>query len=230
MINNSELDKMEEINKLPRKEREKLQRRSEILEAAVRLFSQKGYNKTTLEEIALEAEFGTGTIYNYFQSKEEIYRSILESTFNASYEILVDVDQQTENILEFFKIYSRKIFEFFYDNQDTLLLFVSYFTSVEEKPINLKQDAIVDKKTKSDQILKAKINKGIENKEIRPLKPEHLIRYYISTTFPYITNLIKDIKCGKDSLNNFNVDEHVDFLLDVLFNGIKTDKTNKENK
>ena len=63
---------------LPRKEREKRARQEEILTAARALFALKGYHDTTLEEIAHHAEFGKGTIYNYFSSKEELFYGIID--------------------------------------------------------------------------------------------------------------------------------------------------------
>jgi len=63
---------------LSRKEREKLARQQEILAAARQLFLTHGYHETTLEEIARHAEFGKGTLYNYFSSKEELFLAIQE--------------------------------------------------------------------------------------------------------------------------------------------------------
>jgi AcrR family transcriptional regulator len=63
---------------LSRKEREKLARQQDILKAARELFARKGYHNTTLEEIAQHAEFGKGTIYNYFGSKEELLYGIMD--------------------------------------------------------------------------------------------------------------------------------------------------------
>ena len=56
-----------------RKQREKVQRRQEILHAARKVFSNKGYNTATIEEIALEAELSPGTLYLYFKNKEELH-------------------------------------------------------------------------------------------------------------------------------------------------------------
>jgi len=49
-----------------------------ILSAARRLFSRYGLRKTTVDEIAKEARVGKGTIYNYFKSKEEVFRAVVE--------------------------------------------------------------------------------------------------------------------------------------------------------
>src|SRR5579872_4968710 len=52
--------------------RKKAATKRRILEAAVRLFSERGFDDPTVDEIAAAAETGKGTIYNYFRTKEDI--------------------------------------------------------------------------------------------------------------------------------------------------------------
>lgn len=59
-----------------RKEREKERRRQQIIVAAKRVFTEKGFNKATMEDIANEAELSPGTLYLYFKNKEELYASL----------------------------------------------------------------------------------------------------------------------------------------------------------
>lgn len=61
-----------------RRERERQRHRTEIVDAAMRLFSEKGFHNVSMQEIAVEAEFATGTIYNFFESKEALYREIMD--------------------------------------------------------------------------------------------------------------------------------------------------------
>ena len=59
------------------KKEELVQKRSvQILEAAARVFAQKGYHAATTKEIAAQAGVSEGTIYNYFHSKEDLLLSI----------------------------------------------------------------------------------------------------------------------------------------------------------
>ncbi|MEW6381129.1 MAG: TetR/AcrR family transcriptional regulator [bacterium] len=50
-----------------------------ILETALKLFQRFGYKKTTIEEIAREAQIGKGTVYLHFTSKEEILLTLIQS-------------------------------------------------------------------------------------------------------------------------------------------------------
>ena len=56
-----------------RREREKENRRNQILNAAKEIFMSKGLRAATMEEIARKAELSPGTIYTYFRNKEELY-------------------------------------------------------------------------------------------------------------------------------------------------------------
>jgi AcrR family transcriptional regulator len=59
-----------------RKEREKERRRQQIMVAAKRVFTEKGFTKSTMEDIASEAELSPGTLYLYFKNKDELYASL----------------------------------------------------------------------------------------------------------------------------------------------------------
>lgn len=55
-----------------RRSRKKAAVRKQILATAIRLFSEKGLERVTVDQIADAADIGKGTIYNYFRSKEDI--------------------------------------------------------------------------------------------------------------------------------------------------------------
>ncbi|HLN01612.1 MAG TPA: TetR/AcrR family transcriptional regulator [Bryobacteraceae bacterium] len=55
-----------------RRERKKSAVRSKIIAAAIELFSRKGIENATVEQIAEAADIGKGTVYNYFETKEDI--------------------------------------------------------------------------------------------------------------------------------------------------------------
>ena len=61
-----------------RKEREREQRRNEIITGAEKIFFEKGYDSATLDEVADAAELSKATLYLYFKNKEELYYAIYE--------------------------------------------------------------------------------------------------------------------------------------------------------
>ena len=60
-----------------RREREKAQRRQEILDAARRVFFGRGFHSPTMDDVAAQAEISKGTIYLYFESKETVLAHLL---------------------------------------------------------------------------------------------------------------------------------------------------------
>ena len=62
-----------------RRERERLARRRAMLDAALAVFGDKGFDGATVDEVAERAEFGKGTLYNYFPGgKDEIYLTLFD--------------------------------------------------------------------------------------------------------------------------------------------------------
>jgi AcrR family transcriptional regulator len=61
-------------------------RSKEICESALQLFASKGFQNTSIREIAEEAGISKGLIYNYFDSKEDILRTIINTLFDTMME------------------------------------------------------------------------------------------------------------------------------------------------
>ena len=64
--------------KLSRRERERIRHRKEILDASCEVFSEKGFRRSTIQDIAERSEFSVASIYRHFESKEDIYHSLIE--------------------------------------------------------------------------------------------------------------------------------------------------------
>jgi len=60
------------------RETKKKKTRQAIMDAAIRLFSEKGFEKTSVDELAKEAGVGKSTIYGYFHTKNEIFLAFCE--------------------------------------------------------------------------------------------------------------------------------------------------------
>ncbi|MCK4748385.1 MAG: TetR/AcrR family transcriptional regulator [Bacteroidales bacterium] len=79
--------------------------RAEIIHVARKIFTRYGFKKTTMEEIAAASRKGKSSIYYYFQSKEDIFRAVVEKEAN---ELKVQLDRtiQTDSTpLEKLKAY-----------------------------------------------------------------------------------------------------------------------------
>jgi AcrR family transcriptional regulator len=93
-----------------RKVRERRARRQAIQAAAVQVFSEKGFSRATMEDIARQAELSVGTIYLYYRSKEELYVSLLFESmriFTEAIEKIMATGLPADRKL-------RKVWEYFY--------------------------------------------------------------------------------------------------------------------
>ncbi len=79
-----------------RKQRERERRRQQIIVAAKRVFSEKGFSKSTMEDIAREAELSPGTLYLYFKNKDELYASLSLRILQYLNIRLEDVKKETD--------------------------------------------------------------------------------------------------------------------------------------
>lgn len=99
-----------------RREREKEQRRQEILTAAEVVFFSKGYKEATVDEIAARAELSKGAVYLYFSSKEEMAAAIVLKAIQLLNEAFRSAAASCERGLDkigaigqaFFKYYQEK--------------------------------------------------------------------------------------------------------------------------
>ena len=107
------MEKSSEKKKLSRKEREQVARRNEILDTALRLFSQKGYHQTSMSEIARESEFSIGSLYNFFRSKEDLFFQLFKRNVDELEELVERAISQGKDAKEKLEKLTGVLFEYF---------------------------------------------------------------------------------------------------------------------
>jgi AcrR family transcriptional regulator len=111
-----------------RKEREKQARQEAILAAAQQIFLAKGVDQTTIEDIAERAELSKGAIYLYFQSKEEIYISVLVRGLELLYARLQSIKENLATTAADVLMYAvRDVYFQFYQEYPEFLYMNSLF-------------------------------------------------------------------------------------------------------
>lgn len=107
---------------LLRKERERLAKRQEIIAAARKVFASKGYEHATLDEIAGKAEFAKGTLYNYFDSKETLFREIVMNMLDEMTRVAESALAARGTVREQFYRYATGTMEYYKANDDLLII------------------------------------------------------------------------------------------------------------
>ena len=117
---------------LSRKERERLFKQREIVEAAREVFALRGFSAATLDEIADKAEFSKGTLYNYFESKEEIFETVIADAVDD----FVDVATRTctdpgRSLRESYVDFARQLLRLMFANFSIYGLMMREFHKME---------------------------------------------------------------------------------------------------
>jgi AcrR family transcriptional regulator len=125
------------------------ERKNQILDCSKKIFSEKGYYETYVEEVIREARVGKGTFYRYFKNKEELFVSLLIRFLNEWEEVasINPADFRIENINELFKLLISKSFRFFQQNEELCNIYLRigpglnnifepYLVRFEEQMIN----------------------------------------------------------------------------------------------
>ncbi len=156
--------------KLPRRERDKLRQRREILAAALDLFSEKGFHNVCIHEIAEKAEFAIGTLYKFFQNKEDLYKALVLEECEKYHDTIVRILDAPGDEIDKLRNYVRVKGELFCSNLPFVRLYVTESRGVS---FSIKATGIYEEVRKSYydflEKLVSVIDSGIRNKRFRQI-------------------------------------------------------------
>jgi TetR/AcrR family transcriptional regulator len=160
-----------ETEKISRKEREYLAHREEILSAAEKVFAAKGFFPTTMSDIAREAEFGTGTLYKYFKSKEDLYFTLIDEKVEEINRLVKAELSQKHSAVERVKKALGLQFEFIEQNRDFFRIYISERNRFEWTVKDDLGKGIYEKMVTYINILAEVMKQGIDEGELKSLDP-----------------------------------------------------------
>ncbi len=202
---------------LSRREREKLAHRQEILDAATHVFAKKGFFNATLDEVAQESEFSKGTLYLYFDNKEDLLYSIIE---DKTGEYLLSL----QNVLRgerSFKQELNDLFKYFAEISFKDTEFFKLLMSLHSQDFCILADKKAERfKSEHDKVHEYVINrarKARDDGELRDIPPEAvngMIHGALDNMMIHRWNC-KTLK---------ELQEAVNYFIDILFNGIAKEK------
>lgn len=91
-------------------------KRQQILEAGIRLFVERGLQGTSMSLLAKEAKVATGSVYNYFESKEQLINEIFLYVKQKEAEFLLENYHPTDSFEQRFKDLFNSTIRFMLDN------------------------------------------------------------------------------------------------------------------
>jgi AcrR family transcriptional regulator len=152
-----------------RRKRERENRKSLILRAARKLFFEKGFRQVTVDSIARKAELSKGSIYLYYNSKEEIYTQILLNDIDKFHERFTDLLQNPASasaaLMKFASIY----LDFFLNDRELFRILMTFMlhTNNMNLPTEL-NNHIIKTMNRTINIVEQIFRYGIERGEFPP--------------------------------------------------------------
>lgn len=95
-------------------------RRTQILDAATRVFARKGFNRATIHDVARDAGVADGTIYNYFANKTDLLFGLLDRLNDTERRPTSLAQVVDTSLADFFRAYLRERVEALWSNTDLL--------------------------------------------------------------------------------------------------------------
>ena len=154
---------------LERRGKEKDNRKKNILKSARSLFFKKGFKKVTVDEIAKASELGKGSIYLYFNSKEEIYAQILLNdidNFNEKVDVLLEQRSSSAELLEEL---SYIYIDYFLNDSELFRILMTYMLQPAKMNLPDKLNAqILNANERSINVIGRILQMGVDTKEFFP--------------------------------------------------------------
>ena len=127
--------------------------KEKIINAAYNVFTNKGYHKTTMDDVANEVGVSKASLYSYFKSKEEILQTVTKKTLNLSFTNFFDNKDSLDSLEDLYK-YSVKF------EDEIHLNFEMTSLSSHNKEISIVNKDLYEKKLKT-------LTKFIESNQIK---------------------------------------------------------------
>ncbi len=201
---------------LSRREREKNTHQKEILVAARELFLQKGYHHTTLEEIAQHAQFGKGTIYNYFNSKEELFYGIVDELIAETTRIVESSMASPGDARTKLTLYAKKYLSYARDNFDLFQLIIREMNNSSSAEFNKRLLSFSASFKKIIKLVAQPLKKEMKTKTSKEADPLMLAMLFDGMLRFYCLNHFGPFRLKKD----YDIDHAVALIVSVFFDGI----------
>ena len=180
-----------------------------IIKTAQELFARFGFNKTTVDEIAQKAHIGKSTIYHYFESKEELFRTVVEKESHILFQKIREAVNKAQRPQEKLRAYVitrmrhlKEMANFYSALSEEYLEHYSFIEKARQQDFQRETETV-------QAILKEGVEKSIFYVEDIALTGFAIIAALKGLEYPWAMSVeLPDIQ------------KQNDILLKVLFNGV----------
>ena len=200
---------------------DKEEKRGRILETAIKVFAERGVNNTKIADIAQAAGIGKGTVYEYFQSKDEIITATFRTFMNTVGEHIgwrwLHLRDPLEKLEAFFKAWGEVLDGEFQDYLEVILDF--WAESIRQEKSSQAFD-LSELYAEYRATLESVLREAIEAGEIKPVDTRIAASVLLGTMDGLLLQWIVDRSV-------FDIREAVEQLPGLMLEGIKVDDKQK---
>jgi len=203
-----------QMEKLKRKEMEFLSRRASILEKAEKIFARKGFHNTSVAEIANASGFAIGSLYQFFQGKDDLYETMINQKLDQLHAELKSAVDSQSRLIEKLEAFIRTQFKFVQENHDFWRLFIRREDVNFNRSGTTFKERMLSHHLSDIDFISEVIRKGTSNKNI----PASAFRD-IGCAFVGMINGFK-FRCIFEPKDAYSLDGKVQVVLDIFLKGV----------
>lgn len=173
----------------------KEQRRTDILNAALKVFAKNGFDRATIAEIAEIAGIGKGTVYEYFKSKKELFEDMIRYNVETYNKKVQDAVTKGNSVQEKLINFSVAHSEFMKEHIDILRMLPQPHMMSEE----MKQH-MIQEKHKIFKLIEDLIQEGIESGSFKKNLDKEITAFCI-------IGAVNEHYCNRVFMNKINPEE-----------------------
>lgn len=152
-----------------KRKKEKESKRNNILKAARKLFFEKGFKAVTVDSIAAKAGVSKGSIYLYFDSKEEIYAQVLIADNIEHHKDLLYFSTKEAPATELLLEYAERYVNNFLNDKELFRILMTFMLQTEQMNLTPQQNAELIRTTNENiKFVSGILQRGIDSGEFLP--------------------------------------------------------------
>lgn len=186
-------------------------RRNQILDAATKLFAEKGFHHSTVGEIANLAGVGKGTVYEYFPSKKDVLRELLIVAIEYYFGLFPSKVAGNLDLKEKLHLMTSLHFQFFLEYRDLarVILYEHRQMTEDLEPI------MIQKEQERINYVAEILEEGLSRGEIRPVDCQLAARVISGALWNMGMDLVL-------SPTVFDGEELINGVVDILWSGLRS--------
>ncbi len=204
-----------------RREREKEQRRQNILKVAKRLFVEKGFKSVTVANIAEKAELSKGAIYLYFSSKEEIYAQILLTDIERFHKEISQIFNGGKSAADILLDFADAYIDIFLKEREQFRILMNFMLQADN--LNLSRETrkqIISEMNRTISLIEKILQYGVDSGELTLEKQD--VRKMRNALWGLLNGIISlHLFVGTESMREERIRSNVREGIETMIVGLK---------